>query len=50
MTQELTIHDGKDPLFIGLLTLVAILFGIVFRVLEKKIPLYVVTKSHHHHP
>lgn len=35
---ELTVHNGKDPIFIGLLIVVSVLFGVFFRVVLKKIP------------
>lgn len=38
---ELTVPDGKDPAFIGLLTVVAIFTGLLFRRLQKKLPMYV---------
>lgn len=39
---ELSIADGKDPSFLGLLFIVALVFGVFFQVGLKKLPVYVI--------
>ena len=37
--EELSIHDGIDPLFIGLLSVVALFIGVLIRLALRKLPI-----------